>query len=50
MEGRPAFQPGLFAAARPSFDVAFTSLPRVQLDETSWVDVAPGFVSGGETL
>jgi alkylated DNA repair dioxygenase AlkB len=47
---RPAFQPGLFEAAGPSFDAGFRRLERIALDARSWVDYAPGWVSGDGAL
>ena len=44
------FQPGLFEAAAPSFDASFAEVRRVALDEHSWVDHAPGWVRGADTL
>jgi alkylated DNA repair dioxygenase AlkB len=43
-------QPSLFGARPPEFDRAFATLRRIQLDAESWVDHAPGWVSGAETL
>jgi alkylated DNA repair dioxygenase AlkB len=36
--------------AGPSIDESFAGLSRVDLDETSWVDHAPGWVSGSDAL
>ncbi len=44
------FQPSLLDAAPPSFDAAFSRLERIRLDETSWLDWAPGWVSGSDRL
>jgi alkylated DNA repair dioxygenase AlkB len=44
------FQPSLLDAAPPSFDATFSRLERIRLDETSWIDVAPGWVSGSDRL
>jgi alkylated DNA repair dioxygenase AlkB len=45
------WQPSLLAASDSvGFDRAFTALRRVQLDDESWVDHAPGWVSGGDLL
>jgi alkylated DNA repair dioxygenase AlkB len=43
-------QPSLFDAAPPSFDASFSMLNRVQLDERSWADHAPGWVRGSDRL
>jgi alkylated DNA repair dioxygenase AlkB len=44
------FQPGLFESDAPSFDASFASLMRIELDEDSWVDHVPGWVSGSDLL
>ncbi len=44
------FQPTLFDALVPSFDAGFHGLVRLQLDEASWLDYAPGWVSGSDSL
>jgi alkylated DNA repair dioxygenase AlkB len=46
----PIFQPSLFDAQTPAFDRAFSQLERIQLDESSWVDYAPAWVSGSDEL
>jgi len=43
-------QTSLFDLAPLDFDRTFARLERVGLDDTAWVDVAPGWVSGSETL
>jgi alkylated DNA repair dioxygenase AlkB len=45
-----AIQQSLFGGSEPSPDGRFASLARIHLDTTSWVDVAPGWLSGDETL
>lgn len=45
-----AFQPSLFDRTPVSFDAAFSTLARIQLDERSWVDHAPGWVRGSDRL
>lgn len=44
------FQPSLFDGPPVSFDRTFAGMMRVQLDETSWVDHAPGWVRGSDRL
>ncbi len=44
------FQPTLFDAQAPSFDLGFHELVRIQLDEASWLDYAPAWVSGSDSL
>jgi alkylated DNA repair dioxygenase AlkB len=44
------FQPSLLDAAAPSFDRTFSRLERIWLDETSWIDRAPTWVSGSDRL
>jgi alkylated DNA repair dioxygenase AlkB len=46
----PIFQPTLFDAQAPAFDRAFSQLERIQLDECSWVDCAPAWVTGSDEL
>lgn len=52
MQGVDApFQPGLFSAAEPpGLDLAFSTLRRVHLDATAWVDHAPGWVRGADRV
>ncbi|MBV8981055.1 MAG: alpha-ketoglutarate-dependent dioxygenase AlkB [Acidimicrobiia bacterium] len=46
-----SWQPSLLdEAAEPAVDEAFTSLTRFDLDPESWVDHAPGWVSGADEL
>jgi alkylated DNA repair dioxygenase AlkB len=45
-----SFQLGLFAQASPSVDATFASLRRRWLDETAWLDLAPGWVRGSDRL
>ncbi len=44
------FQPSLLDGSEPAFDRAFSRLERISLDETSWIDWAPGWVSGSDRL
>jgi alkylated DNA repair dioxygenase AlkB len=43
------FQPSLFGEST-TFDAAFAAVRRIHLDETSWLDVAPGWVRGSDAL
>ena len=43
-------QPSLFDLDPLSFDRTFSRLERIHLDETAWIDVAPGWVSGSDAL
>ncbi len=46
-----AWQPSLLdAGADPDVDGSFSSLRRIELDPMSWVDHAPGWVSGSDRL
>jgi alkylated DNA repair dioxygenase AlkB len=46
-----SWQPSLLdEATEPEVDGAFSSLERVDLDPESWVDYAPGWVSGADEL
>jgi alkylated DNA repair dioxygenase AlkB len=40
----------LDAGGDPAFDASFAHLTRIQLDERSWVDHAPGWVSSSDRL
>jgi alkylated DNA repair dioxygenase AlkB len=45
------WQPSLFATAETvDIDASFSSVIRIQLDPTSWVDHAPEWVAGGDHL
>ncbi|MDQ3914017.1 MAG: alpha-ketoglutarate-dependent dioxygenase AlkB [Actinomycetota bacterium] len=44
------WQPTLFDADAPGFDQEFSSLRRVELDPTAWVDYAPAWVGGSDQL
>ena len=44
------WQPSLFDAETPSFDDSFAGLGRIDLDPTSWVDYASGWVQGSDRL
>jgi alkylated DNA repair dioxygenase AlkB len=44
------WQPSLFALDPIAADRSFASLERIELDEESWVDHAPGWVSGSDML
>ncbi len=43
-----AWQPSLWAGQRTVVDVSFDDLERVQLDEDSWVDYHPSWMSGSD--
>ena len=45
-----AFQPSLFGGDEVSFDSSFAQLHRIDLDERSWIEVAPGWVRGADAL
>ena len=45
-----AFQPSLFDGPPTAFDASFASLARIPLDETSWVEHAPGWLRGSDPL
>ena len=44
------YQPSLFDGPPVWFDRSFADVARVQLDQTSWVDHAPGWVRGSDRL
>ena len=43
-------QPSLFDLDPLAFDRTFSRLERIRLDDSAWVDVAPGWVSGSDAL
>jgi alkylated DNA repair dioxygenase AlkB len=46
----PAPEPRHASGLQTAADEAFTAAVRIQLDETSWVDHVPGWLTGGDTL
>ena len=44
------FQPTLLDSGAPSFDASFAGVRRIELDERSWVDLDPEWVSGSDDL
>ena len=45
-----AWQASLFDSGPPAADVSFAVLRRLELDERSWVDYTPGWLSGSDEL
>lgn len=45
-----SWQPTLLDACTPRLEESFSSLRRIQLDQSSWVDHAPGWVGGSDEL
>jgi len=46
-----SWQPSMLDAdAAPSVDASFATIERIALDEASWVDLAPDWVSGADAL
>ena len=46
-----SWQPSLFEVAEtPAIDESFAGLTRLQLDPASWIDHAPGWVTGSDAL
>jgi alkylated DNA repair dioxygenase AlkB len=45
-----SYQGSFFGSLQPGFDADFTVVERIALDERSWVDVAPGWLDGADTL
>lgn len=43
-------QPGLFDSEEPALDTTFATARRVQLDEHSWVEHVPGWLTGSAQL
>jgi alkylated DNA repair dioxygenase AlkB len=51
VDGGAPFQQSLFDADRPvAVDPSFGELRRIALDETSWIDLVPGWVGGADRL
>ena len=50
LEMTVAFQPSLFGAEDVSFDASFAGVRRLDLDERSWIEYAPGWVTGSDAL
>ena len=50
MQPELAWQTSLLDGGAVEVDATFATLRRLQLDERSWVDHAPGWLSGSETL
>jgi alkylated DNA repair dioxygenase AlkB len=46
----PSWQPSLLAVGSVGFDRSFVNLTRIELDDRSWVDHAPGWVHGADRL
>jgi alkylated DNA repair dioxygenase AlkB len=44
------WQPSLLAVGSIGFDRSFARLERIELDEASWVDHAPGWIEGSDRL
>ena len=45
-----AWQQSLFDDGSPRFDTSFAGLERLTLDEHSWIDYCPGWLSGSDRL
>jgi alkylated DNA repair dioxygenase AlkB len=45
-----AWQPSLLVDAEPSVDPSFRDAYRVELDDDSWVDVVPGWLTGADKV
>jgi len=50
VSGEISLQQSLFDDGEPAVDATFAGLQRVQLDETSWLDYCPGWVTGADRL
>jgi alkylated DNA repair dioxygenase AlkB len=44
------WQPSLLDGGRPSIDVSYDGLKRLQLDARSWVDYCPGWLAGSDAV
>ncbi|HVU62105.1 MAG TPA: alpha-ketoglutarate-dependent dioxygenase AlkB [Mycobacteriales bacterium] len=45
-----AWQPSLLDGGQPRLDVSYVGLRRIVLDERSWVDYCPGWLSGSDSV
>jgi alkylated DNA repair dioxygenase AlkB len=45
-----AWQPSLLGASEPAVDATFRDAYRVELDESSWIDVVPGWLAGADAV
>ncbi len=45
-----AWQPSLLGSAEPSVDAWFRAVRRIDLDDDSWIDVVPGWLSGADAV
>jgi alkylated DNA repair dioxygenase AlkB len=45
-----SFQPSLFGTHDVSFDASYATVERIHLDDNSWIDFAPAWVSGSDVL
>jgi alkylated DNA repair dioxygenase AlkB len=45
-----AWQPSLLDGGEPTLDVSYDGLQRIVLDERSWVDYCPGWLSGSDSV
>jgi alkylated DNA repair dioxygenase AlkB len=45
-----SWQPSLLDGGEPSIDVSYDGLTRIQLDERSWIDYCPGWLSGSDAV
>ena len=50
VSGGQTLQPTLFDTGAPAVDLGFASCEQRALDESSWVEVAPGWMSGADEL
>ena len=44
------YQGSLFGTLRPEYDADFRELVRLDLDDTTWVDLAPGWLRGADQV
>jgi alkylated DNA repair dioxygenase AlkB len=48
--GRRVVEPTLFGGLEPSFDADFAEAARHELDDTTWVEHAPGWLTGSDAV
>lgn len=50
LDNELVWQPSLFDREPAAIDTSFATIKRIDLDERSWVDLAPGWVTGADAL
>jgi len=50
VDSNVSWQPSLLDGGTPALDVSYLALHRIALDERSWVDYCPGWLSGSDAV